>query len=44
MNKKNLELCPSPEIRGVNVLNGMPKNTEHTKWKYYDKLYNGADP
>ena len=33
MNKKNLELCPSPEIRGVNVLNGMPKNTEHTEVK-----------
>jgi len=31
MNEKNLELCPSPEIRGVNVLNGMPRNTEHTK-------------
>jgi hypothetical protein len=31
MNKKNLELFPFPEIRGVNVLNGMPKSTEHTE-------------
>jgi hypothetical protein len=33
MNKKNLELSPSPEMRGVNVLNGMPKNTEHSTVK-----------